>query len=66
MRETGATMTSLRNPNSRSQTIEMAEKIAVKSTVIASVPGNMNWRKSTAPACEPDIAEPRPVPNTNR
>ena len=38
-RLTGATSISRRNPNSRSQTIEAAEKIAVNSTDIASTPG---------------------------
>ena len=38
-RLTGATSISRRNPNSRSQTIEAAEKIAVNSTVMASTPG---------------------------
>ena len=35
----GATSISRRNPNSRSQTIEAAEKIAVNSTDMASTPG---------------------------
>ena len=38
-RLTGATSISRRNPNSRSQTIEAAEKIAVNMTDIASTPG---------------------------
>ncbi len=38
-RRTGATSISRRNPNSRSQTIEAAEKIAVNSTDMASTPG---------------------------
>ncbi len=38
-RRTGATSISRRNPNSRSQTIEAAEKIAVNITAIASAPG---------------------------
>jgi hypothetical protein len=38
-RLTGATSISRRNPNSRSHTIDPAEKIAVNSTAIASTPG---------------------------
>ena len=38
-RRTGATSISRRNPNSRSHTIEAAEKIAVNSTDMASTPG---------------------------
>ena len=36
---TGATSISRRNPNSRSHTMEAAEKMAVNSTDIASTPG---------------------------
>src|SRR6476660_3745180 len=45
-RRTGATSISRRNPNSRSHTIETAEKIAVNRIVIEITPGNMNVRKS--------------------
>jgi len=38
-RRTGATSISARNPNSRSHTIDAAEKIEVNSTDIASTPG---------------------------
>ncbi len=38
-RLTGATIISRRKPNSRSQTIEPAEKIAVNSTAMATTPG---------------------------
>ncbi len=38
-RLTGATRISRRKPNSRSQTIDPAEKMAVNSTDIASTPG---------------------------
>ena len=38
-RLTGATSISRRNPNSRSQTIEAAEKMAVNMTDMASTPG---------------------------
>ena len=41
-RGTGATSSSLRNPNSRSQTIEMAANMLAKSTVIAASPGTRN------------------------
>jgi hypothetical protein len=38
-RRTGATSISRRKPNSRSQTIDAAEKMAVNSTDMASTPG---------------------------
>ena len=43
-RRAGATSISRRNPNSRSQTIETAENVAVNRTVIVSTPGNTNVR----------------------
>jgi len=42
-RSIGATRTSLRKPNSRSQTIDIAPKIAVKRIAIPMMPGYMNW-----------------------
>ena len=39
LRRTGATIISRRKPNSRSQTSEAAENIAVKSTAMHSTPG---------------------------
>ena len=53
-RRTGATSISRRKPNSRSHTIEPAEKIAVNSTDIARTPGNMNVRKLTPPSVAGD------------
>ena len=41
-RSMGATSTSLRNPNSRSQTMLIAPKIAEKSTDMPMIPGKMN------------------------
>ncbi len=38
----GATSISLRNPNSRSQIIDIAENIDVKRSVITIIPGNIN------------------------
>src|SRR4029450_702696 len=61
---TGATTISRRNPNSRSQTIEMPENAAVNSTEVASTPGNRKVRKSTSPL--EAISDDRPVPSTNR
>ena len=46
LRCTGATSISRMKPNSRSHTIEIAEKIAVKRTLMAITPGNMKVRKS--------------------
>ena len=43
-RRTGATSISRRKPNSRSHTIETAEKIAVNNRVIATTPGNRKVR----------------------
>jgi len=42
-RSMGATSTSFRKPNSRSHTIDMAPKIAVKRIDIPMMPGNTNW-----------------------
>ena len=39
LRRTGATIISRRNPNSRSQTSEAAENIAVNITAMHSTPG---------------------------
>ena len=39
LRRTGATIISRRNPNSRSQTIEAAENIAVNNTATHRIPG---------------------------
>src|SRR6266702_2187556 len=66
-RRTGATSISRMNPNSRSQTIDTAEKIEVNSTVIASTPGNMKVRKSIpAPAFGIILASPLPSTRRNR
>ncbi len=42
VRDTGATSTSRRNPNSRSHTMDTAEKMAVNSTVMPRMPGKRN------------------------
>jgi len=42
-RSIGATRTSFRKPNSRSQTIDMAPKIAVNRIDMPMMPGYMNW-----------------------
>ncbi len=65
-RRTGATSISRRNPNSRSHTIDAAEKIAVNSTDIASTPGYMNVLKSTPTGRPREASRDRPVPSTNR
>ena len=64
LRRTGATSISRKNPNSRSQTMESAEKMAVNSTVMPSTPGKMKVRKSTLPP--PGTMGERPVPRMNR
>ncbi len=65
LRRTGATSISRRKPNSRSQTIETAEKIDVNSTAMASTPGKMKVRKSILP---PELGSMRasPLPSTSR
>ena len=42
-RGTGATSVSFRNPNCRSHSISMPEKIAEKMMLIATMPGTRNW-----------------------
>ena len=46
----GATSSSLRKPNSRSQTIEIAANMLENSTVIAAIPGTRNDTKSVLAA----------------
>ena len=52
------------NPNSRSQTIDNAEDSAVKNTVIAMIPGNMNVLKFT-PLLDGSMLD-RPLPRMKR
>ena len=59
----GATSISRRNPNSRSHTIEAAENVAVNSTEVARMPGNMNVLRSTPPV-ELSVRVDSPVPST--
>ena len=42
-RSMGATRTSFRKPNSRSHTIDIAPKMAVKRIAMPMMPGYMNW-----------------------
>jgi hypothetical protein len=65
LRRIGATIISRRKPNSRSHTIEAAENIAVKSTEMARMPGNMNVLRLT-PWVEALDSCCRPEPRTNR
>ena len=65
-RLTGATSISRRNPNSRSQTIDAAENIAVNSTAIDSAPGYMKVRRLTFCDDEPLVIVESPVPSTKR
>ncbi len=66
-RRMGATSISRRKPNSRSHTIDTAEKMAEKRTVMATMPGKMKVRK-----LDPEVAGPprtivdSPVPSTNK
>ena len=43
-REMGATSISFMKPNSRSQTMEMDEKMDANRMVMPIMPGKMNWR----------------------
>ena len=63
-RETGATKTSFKKPNSRSQTIDMAENTEVKSTVMQMMPGKMKAEKFTP--CGPLTLGESAVPKTKR
>jgi hypothetical protein len=65
--EIGATKISLRNPNSLSQTIDIALKKEVKRTVMPTIPGNIKLRKSLPPPPPKVLKELAiPVPRTNR
>ncbi|OLD27146.1 MAG: hypothetical protein AUJ02_00395 [Chloroflexi bacterium 13_1_40CM_3_65_12] len=69
-RSMGATRTSLRNPNSRSHTIDIAPKIAVNRIAIPMMPGYTNWiyvKPPDAPNNESrPSAELNPEPKTTR
>ena len=57
----GATSSSLRKPNSRSQTIEMAANMLENSTVIVASPGTRNDTKSgPAPGSLTEARRPNP------
>jgi len=63
----GVTRTSFKNPNSLSQTIDIALKKEVKSTVIPTIPGNIKFRKSLPPPPPKTLKELAiPVPSTNK
>ena len=68
----GATNTSFKNPNSRSQTIDIAPKIEVNRTDIPMMPGKMNCTYCNEdpgppkPPVLPRNDELSPLPNTNR
>jgi hypothetical protein len=67
LREIGATRISLKKPNSRSQTIDIALKKEVKRTVIPTMPGNIKSRNSLPPPPPKVLKELAiPVPRTNR
>src|SRR4051794_15713352 len=64
-REIGATIISRRKPNSRSQTSEMPANAAVKSTDVASTPGNRNVRKLVPPPVSTMLPSPVPITKMN-
>jgi hypothetical protein len=60
----GATSSSLRKPNSRSQTIEIAANMLANSTVIVAIPGTRNETKSVPAQASGSLTEARrPKPN---
>ena len=61
----GATSTSFKKPNSLSQTTDMPENMDVISTVMAIMPGYINWMKSTPGVSEPMIRL-KPAPKITR
>lgn len=65
--EIGATRTSFKNPNSLSQTIDIALKKEVNRTVMPTIPGNIKFRKSP-PLPPPKVLKELaiPVPRTNK
>ncbi len=65
IRDMGATSTSLRKPNSRSQTIDTPDMNEPMSTDIAMMPGYMNWVKLMPPDMTPMLPW-SPLPNMNR
>src|SRR4051812_27808115 len=65
LRRTGATIISRRKPNSRSQTSDAAENIAVNSTAMHSTPGYTNVRRLT-PCVPPEVRRDSPDPSTKR
>jgi len=67
-RSIGATSTSLRKPNSRSHTIDIAPKIAVNRIDMPMMPGYMNWMyEMPVPRPKaPPSAELKPEPKTMR
>jgi len=69
-RSIGATSTSFRKPNSRSQTIDIAPKIAVNRIAIPMMPGYMNWMYENPPDAPNKVPPPRaelsPEPKTTR
>ncbi len=62
----GATSISLRKPNSRSQMMEMAENMAVNSTVMHTMPGYMKVMYFVSPLPKDLNAACRPVPMRTR
>ena len=65
-RGTGATSTSFRNPNSRSQMIDSAEKIDVNRMLIEITPGYRNWMYPTLPARLSRMPAVMPLPRMSR
>ena len=64
-RLTGATIISRMNPSSRSHTRDAALKMALNTSAMQRIPGNMNVVRST-PSVEPADSDCRPGPRTNR
>ena len=62
----GATRTSLRKPNSRSQTTDIPAKRDDMTTVMAMMPGYMNCTKLTSPPPRSPMIRLKPAPKTTR
>ncbi len=64
-RRTGATISSRRNPSSRSQTSDAALKMALYTSAMPRTPGNMNVVRPT-PSVDESESVCSPGPRTNR
>lgn len=64
--DTGATRISFINPNSLSQIMDIEEKMELKSIVIPSIPGKINWLYDTPVSRGTSLDIPAPTMNNHR